>query len=392
MPTLSLRHALHVSVVVLVVLGVVRAWQDAALPHGTTRAWVATVLAVALVLGYVAGQLLEPRATARMRLVWVSTLVACWVAGSAMTEGFLWVAFPLFFLVLSVVPGRWGVAAVGSMVVWSVVAALVRARLDGAARGLPVGMWLGPLLGALSAVGAYAVFGQLRRDAERNRALVAELRAAQDELAAAERARGVLAERERLAREIHDTIAQGLGSIVLLARTARTTDDVAGALAGIEATARENLVDARRLVRDLGTGNPSLTDALQRLVTDTAVRQDALHRPLEVSLRVDGPARHLDERRITALHRGAQASIANVVQHAGASRCVLSLTWWPAHVTLDIADDGRGFDTSAPAGTDSFGLTGLRRRLAEVGGTMEVDSSPGEGTTVSLSVPLEEER
>lgn len=384
----TLRHALHTAVIILLAVGVLRAWQQASgLPDGHGRAVVATVLGVAFAAAYVSGVLLERRSSQLARLVWVTCLVGLWVVGATLTEGFLWVAFPLYFLVLAVVPGVWGLAAVVSMVGWSVVATVVRTRLDGVDRSdLPLGSWLGPLIGALAAILAYAVFVQLRRDAERHRALVAELRAAQTELAASERTAGMLAERERLAREIHDTIAQGLGSIVMLARTAPDRD-AAATLSLIETTARDNLVEARRFVRDLASGGPSLQDALRTLARDTTARSAAAGQPLEVSARTEGPERSLAQPIVDALHRGAQASLANVVQHAAARRCVLTLTWWPDRVGLDVADDGVGFDPSADRSPESFGLSGLRARLAPLGGTVDVDSAPGEGTTVSMIVP-----
>lgn len=395
----TLRGALHVSIGVLLGLGLLRTWQEqGAMDDGHARAVLASLLAGGFVVVYAGGLVWERRGATRpgslSGLLWVTLLVGVWLVGCMLTEGFLWVAFPLFFLVLFLIPGWWGIAAVGSMVGWSVLSAVVRAQLDPAGDpGAPpaIGAWLGPLLGALCAILAYAVFGQLRRDAERNRALVAELRSAQNELAATERTNGMLAERERLAREIHDTIAQGLGSIVLMARTARVDGTGERTLALIESTARENLGEARRFVRDLSGGGPPLEDSLRTLARDTEARATSSHRPLTVEVRVEGPSRTPPPAIVDALHRGAQASLANVVQHAGATRCVLTLTWWQDRVTVDIADDGAGFDPTRPTGGDSFGLAGLRARLAEVGGTVTIDSAPGEGTTVGLCVPSEEE-
>ncbi|GAB3706740.1 sensor histidine kinase [Mariniluteicoccus flavus] len=396
-PRLDLRHALHVSIAVLLGLGVLRGWQQQSLvADGRERALLATLLATAFFGLYVVGVVRERRTPALAgrpaSWLWITLLVAIWVIGAVLSEGFLWVAFPLFFLVLFLIPGWWGVAAVGSMVLWSVAAAMIRSRLDrvgeaGAAHDLALGTWLGPLLGALCAILAYAVFLQLRRDADRHRALVAELRAAQAELAATERTSGMRAERERLAREIHDTIAQGLGSIVMMARTARVERPDDPALTLIESTARENLTEARRFVRDLGSGAPSLEAALRTLARDTTARAASSGLDLTVDVRTEGHERPLPDAVVDALHRGAHASVANVVQHSGADRCVLTLTWWDDGVSVDVADDGAGFDPAEPVGRESFGLAGLRSRMAALGGTVSIDTRPGEGTTIVLEVP-----
>lgn len=384
--TTGVRHALHVAVLGLLVIGVVRTWQTL----DAHRSLVATGIAVVFAAIYLIGVARRGGGWARsVTISWVTALVACWVAGSVITEGFSWVAFPLFFLVLSVIPGWWGLAAVGSMVAWSVVTAVVRVRLAGAPGALPVGTWLGPALGALSAVGAYALFRQLRADAEQHRALVAELRAAQAELAATERTNGMLAERARLAREIHDTIAQGLGSIVLMARTAQMDDDPSSRLSSIEDTARANLAEARRFVRDLADPTPDLIGSLEAVAADARSRATAIGAPLEVEVRCDADVGTVAPAIVEALHRAVQASVANVIAHARAAHCVISVTPWSDRVSVDVVDDGVGFDTATPVGAESFGLRGVRDRLALVGGTVELSSAPGEGCTVALTVPRE---
>src|SRR5699024_5534084 len=120
----------------------------------------------------------------------------------------------------------------------------------GAQESLAVGEVLGPLVGAVFSLVAHTVWRRLLEESERNRRLVARLRAAQAELADSERRKGVAEERQRLAQDLHDTLAQGLNSIVLMSRAARTAHPEAGAeFSRIEDAARSNLADARGLER-----------------------------------------------------------------------------------------------------------------------------------------------
>ncbi|WP_409483875.1 sensor histidine kinase [Arsenicicoccus dermatophilus] len=405
----TMRHAMHTAVALLTLVAVLRAWlQRAAVPAGQTRAWLALGAAGLLLLLYAAGSTrphpLSDRVGRRDPLSplplgpgtrwWLAGLLLVWGLGVLVADGFAWVAFPLFFLALLALPGPAGPLAVLAMVGWAVAGGAGRDHLWGRPTAPPsVGAWLGPLLGALVALLGHAIYGQLRRDALRHRALLDELRRTHEDLAATEHANGVLAERERLAREIHDTIGQGLASIVVLARTCRP-DDPQG-LALIETTARENLTEARRFIRDLGggpAGAAGLQTALRGLVADTAHRSQAAGHRLDVTLSVTGsPPPQLDPATATALHRGTQATLANVLQHAQASRCAVGLGWFGDEVVVDVVDDGVGFDPAAPEPSDEsahFGLRGLRARLAAVGGAVSVDSVPGEGTTVALTAPV----
>lgn len=355
----SLLHAMHTTMAVLLVVAVVSAWQAGQHP--------AASLVGAIAVG--AAYLLSRRGTP-----WLALLLVVWLVTMTLTPAFAWLAFPLTFLWLHGLRAPWSHLAVVITCVSSVWATQAV---------------VGPVIGTVAACVAFGLFTQQRRDAQRHRALVEELREAQADLAATERAQAVLAERERLSRDIHDTIGQGLASIVVLARTARQTDH--GQLELIERTARENLADTRRLIRDLGTpGEVSLEESLRALAADTTSRAAAQGSPLQVEVHVDGRAPEgVDRRVVDALQRGAHASLANVVQHAGATRCVLGLGWFDHEVVVDVVDDGSGFDVD-DIGSDSFGIRGLRARLAEVGGRVTIDSRPGEGTTVALAVPLRE--
>lgn len=230
----------------------------------------------------------------------------------------------------------------------------------------------------------------LYRESERRRELIEELITTRAELAAAERDAGILAERERLAREIHDTLAQGLSSIQLLLRAAERAlpagTPALEHIARAREAAQENLAEARRFVRaltppDLEHG--SLAAALERLCSGVPGPR--------VRFSLSGSPRVLPTPYEVALLRIAQSALANVVRHARAGRAEITLTFMDASVTLDIVDDGHGFDPSAAAsgsGDGGFGLPAMRSRAETLGGLFTVESDPGQGTAVAVTLPL----
>ena len=216
--------------------------------------------------------------------------------------------------------------------------------------------------------------------------LLGDLRAAQDELGRTQHEAGVLAERERVAREIHDTLAQGFTSVVMLAQTASAdleggrTGDVASRLALIESTARDNLAEARALVA-ASTPPPlreaTLPQALTRLCDAfTAETGTAVTTTIDEAV--------LDPAAEVVLLRAAQEALSNVRRHARAGAASLSLRTLPDAVVFTVHDDGVGLD---PTQNGGFGLRGMRERVAAYGGTMTVTSSAGTGTTVTVVLP-----
>ncbi len=212
---------------------------------------------------------------------------------------------------------------------------------------------------------------------------------------------GALEERNRLAREIHDTLAQGLAATALQLDTADALLD-AGAeaervrnpvRAALEGT-RRNLEEARRSVLDLRAApleGRTLAEALAELAREhdrrTLGPRDAEGSEPEVRFRAVGAARPLPARIEAAFFRVAQEALANALEHAEASRVSVELISRPQTLELVIRDDGRGLDdTSAPKGR--FGLVGMRERMRLVGGTLQVESTPGEGTRVDATAPL----
>ncbi|MEU5654310.1 sensor histidine kinase [Streptomyces sp. NPDC047737] len=220
---------------------------------------------------------------------------------------------------------------------------------------------------------------------ERARRLRAELEDARVRLADAHHRQGVADERERLAREIHDTLAQGLASIVALAEAARSglaTEPARSAkhLLAIENTARENLAEARVLVGAASAGGVtpgSVAAALRRTL-------DRFTEDTGIDVTAELPDVTCDQQTRIALLRCTQESLANVRKHAAASTVEVVLTERPYAVELEITDDGRGFVTEDSHG---FGLNGMRKRLAELGGELDVTSSVGDGTRVLAMIP-----
>ena len=221
--------------------------------------------------------------------------------------------------------------------------------------------------------------------------LLSDLRAAQDELGRTQHEAGTLAERERVAREIHDTLAQGFTSVIMLAQTASaeleagSTGAVAGRLALIESTARDNLAEARALVAASippPLHEATLPQALARLTTTFSAETG-----IETTSSIDEA--RLDPVAEVVLLRAAQEALSNVRRHAHATATSLSLRLAPDAVTLTVGVDGVGL---GPEPRTGFGLRGMRERVTAYGGTVTVTSSSSpsspSGTTVVVALPV----
>ncbi|WP_330241408.1 sensor histidine kinase [Streptomyces sp. NBC_00525] len=379
----ALRLCLHGLLLGLLALTAVKAAGDGGPRTGA-------VIATAGVLGavYVTGAAVRSvQPGTRAGAGWLAVLGLLWAVLLVLSPDALWVAFPLYFLQLHLLPTHWSLPAVAA----TAGAAIAGFLLHGQA--VTPGTFIGPLLGAAVAVATVLGYEALFRESERRRRLIEELVATRAELAEAERTAGTLAERERLAREIHDTLAQGLSSIQLLLRAAeRALPDDAPAAAHVHRAreaAQDNLAEARRFVRALtppDLENGSLAAALERLTARTAAPG------LTVQFAVSGTPVELPTPYEVALLRTAQSALANTVRHAGARRAEITLSFMDTSVSLDVVDDGRGFAQDEPAATSpesgGFGLPAMRSRARSLGGTLSVESAPGQGTAVALTLPL----
>jgi signal transduction histidine kinase len=222
-------------------------------------------------------------------------------------------------------------------------------------------------------------------------ATIAENEVLQRQLLAGAREAGVRDERRRMAREIHDTLAQGLTGIVTQLQAAEqaeagTPDDATSWRRHVSAAtrlARDSLSEARRSV-DALRPEPLERCRLSEAVADVAERWSALN-GITAQVTTTGTARPLQPEAEFALLRAAQEALANVARHAHASRVGLTISYMENEVALDVRDDGVGFD---PAAADrGFGLVAMRQRIAALSGTLQVESEPGGGTAVSACVP-----
>jgi signal transduction histidine kinase len=219
-------------------------------------------------------------------------------------------------------------------------------------------------------------------------ALIEQLESTRAELAAAHHEAGILSERQRLAGEIHDTLAQGFTSIVTLIQAAEAglDEQASGPRRHLDlalSAARENLAEARTLVTvlspaALGSGN--LGDALRRVTESTGAEADLL-----AHAEVTGTVRSLPTGTEVILLRVGQEALANVRKHAAARQVTVRLEYGEDVVRLAVADDGAGFDPQAAR--SGYGLRSMRDRVQQVGGTVRVTSAPGAGTEVSAEVP-----
>ncbi|KZE42920.1 sensor histidine kinase [Microbacterium sp. T32] len=371
----GLRAGLHALFVGLLALVVVRVVWTGGSP------WV-LALAAFLAAVYLAGLWIARTRNRARGAAWIGALTLVWLPLLWLVPEAAYLVFPLFFLYLHLLPGWTGPAAVVAATGVTIVALAAHG-------GLTVGGVVGPLVGAGVALLIGLGYGALQRRSVESEALVAELLATRDRLAATEREQGVLAERARLAREIHDTVAQGLSSIQMLLYAAERADATGPGIAHIRLarqTAADGLAETRRFIRELAppTLDRGLGPALQRLVEGWAQREGIdveMSVPSEVSLPMDVQ---------TALLRIAQGALANVSQHADAGRVRVAIAQDGADVRLMIADDGRGFDPAgvegAASGTDSFGLRAMRERVEQLDGDLSVESAPGAGTVVAVTL------
>jgi signal transduction histidine kinase len=235
-----------------------------------------------------------------------------------------------------------------------------------------------------------AYMGTIVRQSRERQRLIEQLQATRAELAAAERQAGTLAERQRLARDLHDTLTQGFASVVLLLEAAEeslvTGRPVDRHIEQALRSARDNLAESRRVVwalRPRPLAEQPLPQALGeltgRLGEETGLQAETV---------VTGTARPLPAQVEEALLRIGQEALSNVRKHAAASRVTVTLSYLDDAVTLDVHDDGVGFDQAARvAAAGGLGLAAMGERVGALGGSMMIETAPGDGTTIAVEVP-----
>jgi len=236
----------------------------------------------------------------------------------------------------------------------------------------------------------------IMRESTERRHLIEQLETTQRNLAAVEHQAGILQERQRLAQEIHDTLAQGFTSIVMQLEVAdQALPDGSGAarsrIQQAQSTARASLAEARRLVlalRPAPLEEASLPEALgrvaERWTQETGIKTD---------FTVTGDPCPLHPEAEVTLLRAMQEALANVHKHAQARNVSVTLSYMDDQVAMDVHDDGIGFDPENPAHPPNqvgggFGLRVMQERVAQLGGTLVVESSLGQGATLAIQVPV----
>jgi signal transduction histidine kinase len=363
------------------------AWSLLSEPSATF-AWRLAVVALAVaILGWYAGvghPTLRQSLAAR-EYVCCGGLLVLFVGALALTPtaAYLLVGLPAIGHVL--LPNRQGYVLAAAFCVAPTVVFLVRTHDPSAALRVVVPIGVASML--FSFVIATAVNRIIQRSDERAR-LIAELEESRAEVARLSRAAGIAEERQRLAGEIHDTVAQGLSSVVMLVQAAEAAlgtdaDTARQHLAMAERTARENLAETRAIVAALTPAplaGASLPEALRR----TAERFGA-QTGVRAAVDLCGEPRALPTAVEVVLLRAAQEGLTNAHRHGRAERVDLALTFGADCVCLEIRDDGCGFDPGEVS--HGYGLAAMRGRTEQVGGALTIRRGVSAGTVLRLAVP-----
>lgn len=366
----------HLLFAVLMAVGLARAIA------GATGSPVPVIVgATAVACWYVLGAVAIAVRRDRREAGWVLVLLAGWTVLTVFSPDFVWVAFVLAMLCWHFLPRALAIPAELIVAVVAVTAAL---------RDGPVGAGavLGPLIGIATAIAVTETVHRVVDAAAARDALAAELAQTQHRLARQEREAVVVAERERMGSEIHDGAGQALAGIVMLLQSATDPQASPDRRQAQTTTALEMattaLAQTRSFLRDLNgsaAGGDEPAAALQSAV-DQARRLG-----LAAELHVHGSPAALAPQSQAALVRAATEALANTARHADATRAMVTLSVVGDEVHLDVVDDGRGFDPSQTGAGTGFGLSALRSRVERCGGTVSIDSEPGDGTTVHVCLP-----
>lgn len=326
------------------------------------------------------------------RFVVIMIDIMWWFVLVSISIAYYFALFGLFIQVFRHLPRRF--AAIASILL---TGALIFEQLTDAGEPFSLdnpSLWLFLFMGLAAILIGIWISAVIEQSAERG-LLIEQLKAAQTELVAAERREGILEERQRLTREIHDTLAQGFTSIIMhleAADLARQDDPetLQKHMDRARSTARSSLEAARRVIRDLRPDlleQGSLIDAIARA---TKRWQDETSVPANFTSTGDPILLHSTVE--VTLLRAVQESLNNVWKHAQATDVQITLSYMSDLVMLDIQDDGVGLEVPNISSFEGgFGLQAMRERIEQCGGSVSLESEPGDGTTVTVSIPLNDE-
>jgi signal transduction histidine kinase len=324
-------------------------------------------------------------------LVYNVGLIAFWFALVQVDPDFYFILFGLisqFYITLAI---RW--AAILTVVILGLMT-----YMQTIGEGNPVNWQTVGLHFVLAIVGISigSWLSRIIQQSTERRFLIEQLEATQSELVEAERKTGILQERQRLAHEIHDTIAQDFISIITNLDAAEQSAAPEDAtllrhLKQAQEAARNGLQQARYVVEDLRPeplAKAALPDALEHVVIHWS---ESSHIPTEFA--VTGEVLILETAVDKALLRATQETLANIRKHAQAKSACVTLSYLGDQVILDVQDDGIGIaKTRAASGPFSggYGLTAMRERVTALAGELIIESEPGDGTTVVVSIPVKQ--
>ncbi|WP_019074705.1 sensor histidine kinase [Streptomyces hokutonensis] len=381
-PSASARYLPHLVFLVAVVGTLVRLFE---LNH--ELCWRIAPPTAALALLYAAGLARWDRLGSWAQPAWLGLLLllwswVAWNLPAQLTLGYAWLAVPLAVLALRM-PTR-AARATGL----GILTALLVASLLRAADGFDPDVLAPPVAALWATVFLYRAQQRLTR----------ELAATRGELARQQQEAGRLAERARIARDLHDTLAQELsGSRMLLQAAERAWDrrpDVARRqVRAVTGALGEHLAQTRGIIDDL---TPPLLarDGLEAALRDLCARTGSAAGAPQITFRTEHEPCSLRTDQAVALLRVTQGALANACEHARARHVHVTLTYGDrTTAAVEVLDDGVGFDMTAPLLTGSgrgFGLAAARDRLAVLEGTLHIDSEPGQGTRVHAALRAED--
>lgn len=319
-----------------------------------------------------------PRTLAYQIVGWILLGGLIFLNPTAMMLGAMY--YPILFTRM---PIRWAISSASVLTLGLLVAFIAIFNTD--SESLPTIVTVtGLILGGAITIGTF-INSLIVQSSDRQR-LIDELSQTRASLLKLEREAGVLAERQRLAREIHDTLAQDFTSIIMHLTAAKLGDSESAVphVQQAEQTARDGLDEARRIVwamRPEQLEHSTLVESIEVL----AARWSA-ENSIRVNTAITGTPRPLGPERDAALLRVTQEALNNIKKHANASRVDITLSYMADLTALDIVDDGIGFEEKDQHG---FGLKTMRERVEELRGTLTIESS--DGTAIAVSLPVEDE-